>query len=145
MSASHFGSGYWPEGYFGPYWQPDGAGVIVGALSGSFAGTSDLSGTLGGGVEPQAEDARSKGGFDPHYYKRRTKRPTPEPEVIEQRSAPLPDDVQPSPGIKPVTLPIGPNVMAPLVAAQVAAEYEARRIEELAEQDDEETLLLLAA
>lgn len=46
MSGSHFGSGYWPDDYFGLYFQPEAGGVIVGALAGSFAGTSSFSGTL---------------------------------------------------------------------------------------------------
>lgn len=70
MSASHFGSGYWPEGYFGPYWQPDGAGVIVGALSGSFAGTSAFSATL-----PDSEQPRRSGGVIYEYVSKRKKAP----------------------------------------------------------------------
>lgn len=46
MSGSHFGSGYFPDDYFGLYFQPDSGGVIVGDLSGSFAGTSEFSGSL---------------------------------------------------------------------------------------------------
>ena len=46
MSGSHFGSGYWPDDYFGLYFQPEAGGVIVGTLAGSFAGTSSFSGTL---------------------------------------------------------------------------------------------------
>lgn len=101
----------------------------------------------GGVVEPPAptEDVRSKGGFDPYYYKRRKKRATPEPVEIERvEEPPLPEDVREPVGIKPITLPIGPNVMAPFVIGQAAAEYEARRIEELAEMDDEDVLLLAA-
>ena len=46
MSGSHFGSGYFPDDYFGLYFQPDSGGVIVGALSGSFAGSASFAGTL---------------------------------------------------------------------------------------------------
>lgn len=46
MSGSHFGSGYWPDDFFGLYFQPEAGGVIIGTLAGSFAGTSAFSGTL---------------------------------------------------------------------------------------------------
>ena len=47
MSASYFGTTYWLDDYFGPYFQPEGTGgVIIGALSGSFAGSSVFTGTL---------------------------------------------------------------------------------------------------
>ena len=46
MNGSHFGSGYWPDDFFGLYFQPEAGGVIVGTLAGSFAGTSAFSGTL---------------------------------------------------------------------------------------------------
>lgn len=46
MSGSLFGSGYWPNDYFGMYFQPDSGGVIVGTLSGSFAGSATFTGTL---------------------------------------------------------------------------------------------------
>lgn len=96
----------------------------------------------GGVVDPPAPavEARSKGGWDPYYYKRRKKHATPEPEVLEERIDPLPDDVREPVGIKPITLPIGPNVMAPVAAAQIVADH----WEELAEMDDEDVLLLAA-
>lgn len=103
------------------------------------------SGAGAGTGETPAEDVRSKGGFDPYYYKKRKKRPTPEPVELERvEEPPLPDDVREPVGIKPITLPIGPNVMAPFAIGQAAAEYEARRAAELAEQDDEDVLLLAA-
>jgi hypothetical protein len=46
MSGSHFGSGYWPDDYFGLYFQPEAGGVIAGTLAGSFAGTSSFNGSL---------------------------------------------------------------------------------------------------
>jgi hypothetical protein len=46
MSASHFGSGFWPDDYFGLYFQPEAGGVIIGTLSGSFAGAASFAGTL---------------------------------------------------------------------------------------------------
>ena len=47
MSTSPFGSKYWLDDYFGPYFQPeDEGGVIVGALAGSAAGVATVSGTL---------------------------------------------------------------------------------------------------
>lgn len=90
---------------------------------------------------PAVEDARSKGGFDPYYYKRRKKTPTPLPERIERvAEPPLPETAREPVGIQPITLPLGPNVMAPVAAAEIAA----RRVYELAEQDDEDVLLLAA-
>lgn len=54
MSASHFGTTYWLDDYWGSYFQPEsGGGVIVGALSGSFAGSSTTSGTLVNGAEQE--------------------------------------------------------------------------------------------
>lgn len=96
-----------------------------------------------GVVEPPAPavEARSKGGFDPYYYKRRKKTPTPLPEEIERvAEPPLPETAREPVGIQPITLPIGPNIMAPVAAAEIAA----RRAYELAEQDDEDVLLLAA-
>lgn len=47
MSTSPFGSKYWLDDYFGPYFQPEGeGGVIIGALSGSAAGAATVSATL---------------------------------------------------------------------------------------------------
>ena len=46
MSGSHFGSGYFPDDYFGLYFQPDSGGAIIGALSGSFSGSASFTGTL---------------------------------------------------------------------------------------------------
>lgn len=47
MSTSPFGSKYWLDDYFGPYFQPEGeGGVIVGALAGSAAGAATVSATL---------------------------------------------------------------------------------------------------
>ena len=94
---------------------------------------------------PAVEDVRSKGGFDPYYYKRRKKKATPLPEEVEQHEEPpLPATAREPVGIQPITLPLGANAMAPLVIGQAAAEYEARRAYELAEQDDEDVLLLAA-
>jgi hypothetical protein len=47
MSASHFGTTYWLDDYFGPYFQPEEGGAIIGSLSGSFAGVASFVGTLG--------------------------------------------------------------------------------------------------
>ena len=46
MSASHFGTPYWLDDYWGAYFQPESGGAIIGALSGSFAGTASFTGTL---------------------------------------------------------------------------------------------------
>jgi hypothetical protein len=47
MSASHFGTTFWLDDYWGSYFQPEsGGGAIIGALSGSFAGTATFSGTI---------------------------------------------------------------------------------------------------
>lgn len=54
MSASHFGTKYWLDDYFGPYFQPEGSGgAIIGALSGTFAGNASFSGTLVNGAEQE--------------------------------------------------------------------------------------------
>ena len=51
MSASHFGTTYWLDDYWGSYFQPEGeGGVIIGALSGSFAGAAAFTGTLANGA-----------------------------------------------------------------------------------------------
>lgn len=47
MSASHFGTTYWLDDYFGLYFQPEGeGGVISGSLSGTFAGSATFSGAV---------------------------------------------------------------------------------------------------
>ena len=65
MSASYFGSGYWPGTYFSIYWQSSsGGGPIIGALSGEFIGTSLFTGTLGflgGNIGISPSDGLSRG------------------------------------------------------------------------------------
>lgn len=47
MSTSPFGSKYWLDDYFGPYFQPEGeGGVIIGSLAGSAAGVATVNATL---------------------------------------------------------------------------------------------------
>lgn len=47
MSASHFGTTYWLDEYFGPYFQSEGeGGAIVGVLAGSAAGQATVAATL---------------------------------------------------------------------------------------------------
>ena len=46
MSASHFGSGFWPDDYFGLYFQPEAGGVVIGTLAGSAAGVATVTGAL---------------------------------------------------------------------------------------------------
>ena len=58
MSASHFGSGFWPDDYFGLYFQPEAGGVIIGVLSGSFAGAASFAGTL---EQPAAQEFEGHG------------------------------------------------------------------------------------
>ena len=54
MSASHFGTTYWLDDYFGPYFQPEGeGGVIIGSLAGSAAGVATVNGTLEDGAEQE--------------------------------------------------------------------------------------------
>lgn len=54
MSASHFGTTYWLDDYFGSYFQPEGeGGVIIGSLSGSFAGSATFSGAVTNGAEEE--------------------------------------------------------------------------------------------
>ena len=55
MSASHFGTTYWLDDYWGSYFQPEGeGGVIVGVLAGSSAGVATVSGALSGGASSVA-------------------------------------------------------------------------------------------
>ncbi len=59
MSTSHFGSKYWLDDYFGPYFQPEGeGGVIVGALAGSAAGVATCSATLTSATQTQSGTRR---------------------------------------------------------------------------------------
>lgn len=47
MSASHFGTTYWLDDYWGSYFQQEGeGGVIIGTLAGSAAGVATVTGAL---------------------------------------------------------------------------------------------------
>lgn len=71
MGGDFFPNRYFPDVYFpGRYFQ--GGEENPGAMSASLSGSGSLTGTLIG-VEAQ-EEIRGKGGWDPHYYKRRNKR-----------------------------------------------------------------------
>lgn len=50
MSASHYGTTYWLDDYWGPYFQQEGeGGFIIGTLAGSAAGVATVSASLTGG------------------------------------------------------------------------------------------------
>lgn len=51
MSASHYGTTYWLDDYWGPYFQQEGeGGVIIGTLAGSAAGVATVTGALTNGA-----------------------------------------------------------------------------------------------
>jgi len=68
MSASHFGTTYWLDDYFGPYFQPEGqGGAIVGVLAGSAAGQATVAATLSSAQLSQS-GVRRLGSYRAHTW-----------------------------------------------------------------------------
>lgn len=79
MSGDYFPNRYFPDGYFpGRYFQ--GGEQAAGAISASLSGSGSITASIVG-VRVASDDARSKGGWDPHYYKRRNKQRTKRKDV----------------------------------------------------------------
>lgn len=65
MSA-YFGTAYWLDDYWGPYFQPEaGGGVIIGTLAGSAAGVATVTGTLEQPATEAPAIAATVGGVKP--------------------------------------------------------------------------------
>lgn len=148
MSGSHFGSGFWPDDYFGLYFQPEAGGVVIGSLSGSFAGASSFSGTLEQqqALEPEGHGARYwRTVRKNREYKRRLRelytevRAADPPPVAEERIAAAAPALR---GLPPADA-IDWAAMAAETEQRLWAALEAAT--EAIEQDDEEIMLLLAA
>jgi hypothetical protein len=160
MSGSHFGSGYWPDDYFGLYFQPEAGGVIVGTLAGSFAGTSSFSGTL---EQPVPVVAEYGGHYARDVFKRRRSKRERDDEIVDDLKRAL-GLLRPSPAaiVAPVVEVIAPHVEREIetVPAIKAIDWrpfieEARKRQELRDaiaqakarqdEEDEEMFMLMAA
>lgn len=149
MSGSHFGSGFWPDDYFGLYFQPEAGGVVIGSLSGSFAGAASFSGTLeqvaagGHGAHRGVEYWRTV--RKNREYKRKLRelytevRAADPPPVAEERIEAVMPALR---GLPPAEV-IDWAAMAAETEQRLWAALEAAI--EAIEQDDEEVMLLLAA
>jgi hypothetical protein len=147
--ANFFSADYWKAFYFKAMGGQETA-TDPNAMSGSFAGSSEFTGTLSGeGIEEV--QSRSQGGFeDPYYYKKRRKK---KPEPVSKEFG---DDWQP-PTPRPAIPPLAAQqiiarqdaAFARTQAAIVAAleQYDRQRAEAeaiaLAEQEDEDEAILL--
>jgi hypothetical protein len=160
MSASHFGSGFWPDDYFGLYFQPEAGGVIIGTLSGSFAGAASFAGTL---EQPAAQEFEGHGArywrtvrknrenrLRELYEEVRSEDVSP---VLEERIEAILEPFRPAlqrPTPEPQPEPLPPPIQIDWAAIYAQAEAAERLLAALEEakreiEDEEDIFLLLAA
>ena len=149
MSASHFGSGFWPDDYFGLYFQPEAGGVIIGTLSGSFAGTSSFAATLD---QPMAQEFEGHGA---RYWRTVRKNRENRERLRELYEAAREEDLAPvhEERIEAILAPFAPALSMPppsqvdwAAMPDQAADDLRQAIEAaLREVEDEEDILLLLA
>lgn len=161
MSGSFFGSGYWPDDYFGLYWQPEAGGVIIGALSGSFAGASSFAGQLDGGAQPVAVNNSGYWGSD-WRERKKTQQQRDEELLRDLKRALGMLEEAPAAVAAPVVEVIAPYVEAQITTVPPVALIDWRPFVEMAQkrealraaiaeakalqdQEDEDLFLLLAA
>jgi hypothetical protein len=160
MSASHFGSGFWSDDYFGLYFQPEAGGVVIGTLSGSFAGTSSFAGTL----EQPANGSMLFGTLGGRGFERRRKRHEEDEDTLEAVKAAyaeltreLPEPDQAAPVVAAVAAFVAETYanLPPLAVIDwMGLEREKRLAEIMAaiaetqrriDEEDEDFILLMAA